>query len=244
MPDINLSVSTRETLLSLKGTDRLFRKTTERLATGRDVNHAIDNPINFFASINLTDRADRLNSRLDGIGQAIQTLKAAESGIMAIRKLLANMEALVNRARDKPDMRSRRDLGEQYNELMEQMQELAKDSQYQGTNLLQNNESLTIQFHERLDESLLKLEGINLEGPGIRGTGLRNDVGENPPSTVVGVYVVNALASIAAFGGVTAVLSQGFEPSAAVRFLAGATASIPAVASTSSIASLPVMSAS
>jgi flagellin len=235
---ITLTAGTRTNLLSLKNTEKLLSTTNERLSTGKKVNNAIDNPVNFFASINLHDRADGLQTRLDGMGQAVQTLKAAEAGVKGVRTLIANMQALVNQAFDEATPESRRSLGEQFNQLLEQAQELAKDSVYQGTNLLQDNETLTVQFNERFDESLLTLKGINIQGPGIRGSGLRDSTGEVPVSDVVGVSNIASKVSIASTGTLGSVASRVSTASHSSIASAGSTASIASVASATSVASL------
>lgn len=237
MADINLSMGVRTNLLELRNTDKLLARTNERLASGKDVNRAIDNPVNFFASLNLTDRASGLNARLDGIGQAVQTLKAAESGIKGVRTLMANMEALINQARDEVDIRARRSLGQQFNELLEQAQELAKDSGYQGTNLLQNSERLTVQFSDRFDQSIMKIDGINIQGPGIGGSGTRDGDEEVPPSPITGNRFIASRASAPSSGTVAGRVSETSRASRASLPSSGSRSAIPSIASRASVAS-------
>ncbi len=61
--------------------------TQNRLATGKKVNTAQDNPTNFFTSQSLQSRAGDLNSLLDSIGQAQQTITAANQGITSLSSL-------------------------------------------------------------------------------------------------------------------------------------------------------------
>ena len=64
-------------------TAHLMSVTQNRLATGKKVNSALDNPANFFTSQALNNRASDLNALLDSIGQAQKTLDAADQGISA-----------------------------------------------------------------------------------------------------------------------------------------------------------------
>ena len=48
MSDIVLSAGVRSNLLQLQQTSDLITQTQTRLATGKRVNYALDNPINFF----------------------------------------------------------------------------------------------------------------------------------------------------------------------------------------------------
>ena len=63
--NITLSASVRQNLLSLQSTAELMSTTQNRLATGKKVNSALDNPGNFFTSQSLNNRASDLNSLLE-----------------------------------------------------------------------------------------------------------------------------------------------------------------------------------
>ena len=82
--DVSLTSGMRSNLLSLQETVDLLNRTQNRLSTGKKVNTAIDNPISFFASQALTSRASIIDSLKDAMGQAVQTITAADKGIKAI----------------------------------------------------------------------------------------------------------------------------------------------------------------
>ena len=166
MPDVSLNASIRGTLQSLKQSSTLFDQTTERLASGKKVSSAVDNPTNFFASVNLNDRAAGLSSRLDGMGQSIQQIKAADQGITTIRSFISAMMGVVNNALGNTDSDARLALGKQFNELIVQMNTAAIDSSYSGVNLLRDQETTKVQFNETFDESTLEVKGFNVGGPG------------------------------------------------------------------------------
>jgi flagellin len=88
MSDITLSAGVRQNLLSLQSTASLLTTTQNRLATGKKVSNAFDNPTSFFTSQSLTNRANSLSSLLDQVGQAQQTLQAANQGLTSITSLL------------------------------------------------------------------------------------------------------------------------------------------------------------
>jgi flagellin-like hook-associated protein FlgL len=88
MSDITLTAGVRQNLLSLQQTAGLLNTTQNRLATGKKVNTAFDNPTSFFTSQSLSNRASDLSSLLDQIGQATQTLDAANQGLTSITSLL------------------------------------------------------------------------------------------------------------------------------------------------------------
>jgi len=88
MSDISLSTGIRQNLLSLQNTSAELTTTQEQLATGKKVNTAFDNPTSFFTSQSLTNRANDLSALLDQIGQAQQTLDAANNGLTGLTSLL------------------------------------------------------------------------------------------------------------------------------------------------------------
>ena len=96
--DITLSSAVRSNLLALQNTADLLGKTQERLATGLKVNSALDDPIAFFTSSGLNSRANDLSRLQDFVGNAVQTLKAADEGISAITKLVESAEATARQA--------------------------------------------------------------------------------------------------------------------------------------------------
>ena len=98
MSDITLSAGVRQNLLTLQSTADMMATTQNRLATGKKVNSALDNPTNFFTSQSLGARANDLNNLLDGIGNAIKTIEAADNGITAITKLVESAQSTARQA--------------------------------------------------------------------------------------------------------------------------------------------------
>lgn len=98
MADITLSSGVRQNLLSLQNTADLMAQTQNRLATGKKVNSALDNPISYFTSQSLGNRASDLNSLLDSISNATQTLQAANNGLTSLTKLVQSAQAIAQQA--------------------------------------------------------------------------------------------------------------------------------------------------
>jgi flagellin-like hook-associated protein FlgL len=73
-------------------------QTQNRLATGKKVNSALDNPISYFTSQSLGNRASDLNSLLDSISNATQTLQAANNGLTSLTKLVQSAQAIAQQA--------------------------------------------------------------------------------------------------------------------------------------------------
>jgi flagellin-like hook-associated protein FlgL len=147
MADIVLSAGVRSNLLQLQKTSDLITLTQTRLATGKRVNSALDNPINFFTAQGLSNRAGDLGNLLDGMSNAIATIQAADNGISSLTKLVQSAQALVSQARQTSDTAVRSDLASQFNTLRTQIDELSGDSGFNGINLLGGN-NLTVNLNE------------------------------------------------------------------------------------------------
>jgi flagellin-like hook-associated protein FlgL len=102
MSDIVLSSSVRQNLLSLQSTADLLSTTQNRLATGKKVNTALDNPTNFFTAQSLDNRASDINNLLDGIGNGVQVLQAANTGITSLQKLVDTAKSIANQVLQSP----------------------------------------------------------------------------------------------------------------------------------------------
>src|SRR5262249_10984234 len=98
MSDIVLSPGVRQNLLSLQNTADLMSITQNRLATGKKVNTALDNPNSFFTSQSLQFRAGDLSNLLDNIGQAQKVLEAANQGLTSLTKLVQSAQSIANQA--------------------------------------------------------------------------------------------------------------------------------------------------
>ncbi|MBI3702890.1 MAG: flagellin [Rhizobiales bacterium] len=147
MSDIVLSGGVRANLLQLQQTSDLISSTQLRLATGRRVNSALDNPINFFTAQSLSIRANDLNSLLDTMSTGINTIQAANNGITAITKLVQSAQSLISQAQQSSDTTVRKSLATQFDAIRGQIDQLAADSGINGVNLLGGND-LTITLNE------------------------------------------------------------------------------------------------
>ncbi len=95
---IVLSKAVRSNLTSLQQTADLIATTQTRLATGKRVNSALDNPTNFFTASSLNTRASDLGNLLDSVSNAIKTLEAADNGISSLTKLAESAQATARQA--------------------------------------------------------------------------------------------------------------------------------------------------
>src|SRR5882724_2468278 len=102
LSNITLSAAVRQNLLSLQGTADLLATTQGRLATGKKVNSALDNPTNFFTAAGLDSRASDISNLLDSSGNGVQVLQAANTGITSLSKLVDTAKSIANQVLQQP----------------------------------------------------------------------------------------------------------------------------------------------
>ncbi len=102
LSNITLTAAVRQNLLSLQDTAALLATTQGRLATGKKVNSALDNPTNFFTAAGLDARASDISNLLDSIGNGVQVLQAANTGITSLSKLVDTAKSIANQVLQQP----------------------------------------------------------------------------------------------------------------------------------------------
>ncbi|MBN9435991.1 flagellin [Bosea sp. (in: a-proteobacteria)] len=98
MATVSLSAGVRSALTSLSQTTAASQQGQYRLATGKKVNSAVDNPVNYFTAAGLNDRAGQMTNLLDGISNGIQTIQAASQGLDSAVKLVESLQSTVKQA--------------------------------------------------------------------------------------------------------------------------------------------------
>ncbi len=171
---ITLTAGMRQNLYSLKSTANLMDLTASRLASGKKVNSALDDPVAFFSSKGHMDRVSDLSIRKDEMGEAIQTIKAADNGIEAISTLVSNAKSTAQSAlaidsttaTAAQDYKDRSALLKQFEVLRSQIDDLANDAGYKGLNFLQES-TLTVEFAETAGNSSLDITGYDSDTSGL-----------------------------------------------------------------------------
>ncbi|MEN8688867.1 MAG: flagellin [Desulfobacterales bacterium] len=162
---ITLTSGMRQNLFSLQQTSKLMELTQSRLATGKRVQTALDDPVNFFSAENHQQRANDLAFRKDAMGEAIQTIKSGNNGIEAITDLIAAAKATAQSALSTTNGSEQNSLAAQFNVLLRQIDDLSEDSGYKGINFLAAD-SLTVTFNADGTNSL-GLSGFNGSSGGL-----------------------------------------------------------------------------
>jgi flagellin len=99
MSDITISRGVRSNLLSLQNIAAQRETIQGRLASGKKVNSALDNPTNFFTAASLNSRANDLGSLLDSMSNGIKTLEAADNGLKSVTRTVESLQSSIRQAR-------------------------------------------------------------------------------------------------------------------------------------------------
>jgi flagellin len=193
--DIVLSRGIRTNLLSLQDHSVNLEISQQRLATGKRVNSALDNPLNYFQSDNLRQRGKDLTNLLDQMGIAVETLKITGKAIEAIQRLAESAVGILRNAASTTDNTIRNQARLSFEEIKVQINQLVQDANFNGKNLLNGGDTaatynavydLRVSFNETLTTQL-DVQAVNLRatGVGAAGSTVNPIVAQvNPPDTV------------------------------------------------------------
>ena len=193
MSDITISRGVRSNLLALQNIAAGRETIQSRLASGKKVNSALDNPTNFFTASSLNSRGNDLGALLDSMSNGIKTLEAADNGLKSITKTVESLQSTIRQARQDKSWQGesyaftatsgtgdivftggdtvRADLITQFNDLRQQLDRTAEDASFNGINLLRGD-ALSITCNET-GSSALNIQ--SKDGDAINATNLGID---------------------------------------------------------------------
>jgi flagellin len=201
MSNITLNPTQRQTLESLTQVTSLFNRTQERLNTGKKVNTATDDPVSFFRSQSLSDRATSILGQKANIDQSVQAVNAALDGTSSAATLLNSLQGVLAGARS-GSLNQRISATQAFDTLGTQLAQLIKDSSFQGLDLLTSTSvSLATQFSDRTSATLT-IQGFNLAATATANarTLFTQAVSFNAAGLVFSQIVANATLSIGVGG--------------------------------------------
>jgi flagellin-like hook-associated protein FlgL len=195
--EIVLSAGVRQNLLQLQKTADLITATQTKLATGKRVNTALDNPINYFTAQGLQNRAGDLSNLLDSMATGVNTIQAANNGITAITKLVQSAQALASQAQQTSDTTIRAGLAAQFDAIRSQIDQLTQDAGFNGINLLSSSTSanLTVTLNEN-GSSSVTINAVDFTATGLNVNASANSWAANADIQTATADLTNALATL------------------------------------------------
>lgn len=163
---VGLGSSVNSALQGLQRTSQQSDRTGERLSTGLRINDPLDGAQDFFAAQALTNRAADLAQVKDQVGQAISTIQAAEVGLESINDLSDQARAVAIAAQNTSDPAERARLADQFNQIRVQIDSIASDANFGGTNLIGSSpDNLDVTLNE--DGGNLTVQGTDSSSAGL-----------------------------------------------------------------------------
>jgi flagellin-like hook-associated protein FlgL len=212
-----LTESVRSNLLALQNTGRAIDQTQTRLSTGLRVNSPLDDAAAFFTARAFDNRASDLTSLKTNIDLGISAVQAAIDGIDSISALVEQAKGLASNARSSGNTNERSTLAVQFNELLSQINQLANDSTFNGTNLLKaspddlavvfnagNTSNLTITGLDATTAST----GINL---GVAANGFGANTNIDAALTQITAALTELRGNAATFGSTNTILKTRLD---------------------------------
>ena len=165
---VGLGSSVNSALQGLQRTSQQSNQTNERLSTGLRINDPLDGAQDFFAAQALTNRAADLTQVKDQVGQAISTIQAAEVGLDSINQLSDQARAIAIAAQNASDPAERSRLADQFNQIRVQIDSIASDANFGGTNLIGSSpDNLEVAINEEGDSVTVQGTDASSAGLGI-----------------------------------------------------------------------------
>ncbi len=157
---VNTNVQSLDAQLSLNRVNRDLANSRERLTTGLQINKAEDNAAGYSISTKLKSRVVGLEQSLQNVGDAKSVLDITESSFDIVMDSLIEMKSLATQAANGTLGATERGyIGDQIEAIGADINEIANQTVYQGTELLNgtdNSGSLTLTFQtgERTTDTL------------------------------------------------------------------------------------------
>ncbi len=238
MSDINLTLSTRANLLSLQTTKSLLDRTSNRLSTGLKVNAPIDNAPAFFAAQALNFRASNFDTALSNINQAVKSVDNAINGLRSIQQLVQNAQGLMTSLKTASSATASDTIRQQYNQILQQIDILAGDANYQGVNLI-NNSSQTLQLSFANEPGVIDLSitAVRSDSVGLFLSTVAQGLFFQLQTTIPSQSSRDSVASIASVASTQSRASIAASPSLQSQDSIASNASVASAASLPSIAS-------
>lgn len=155
MVDISLTKSLRSTVSALNWVSDESAAASQRLTTGIKVQTALDDPSTYISAKSLSLHAAALDKYLERLDQGLGIISAADNGLSSISDSINTLKGVVTRAAASKNAFERADLVKEYNGILDEIINTAKDSSYSGKNLLLGDgNDLTLYLSSDQNESV------------------------------------------------------------------------------------------
>ena len=137
MASINTNMSANIAANSMTRNERSMSSTMERLSTGLRINSAKDDAAGLAISSKMTSQINGLNQAVRNANDAISMIQVAEGAMKEVTNMFQRMRELaVQSISDSNTSADRTALNNEYKQLSQEVQRVAENTQWNGTNIL------------------------------------------------------------------------------------------------------------
>ena len=143
---INTNIAALNAHRQLTETDNRLRVSMERLSSGYRINRAMDDVAGLSIANKFRLEVRAMRAAQQNVSQATAVLQVAEGGTQKIESIIERLKELaISAASDNTDSDGRSRLNAEANALIQEIDQIAKDTKYSGTSLICSNLNLTFQ---------------------------------------------------------------------------------------------------
>ncbi len=137
MATINTNMSANIAANAMTRNERSMSQTMERLSTGIRINSAKDDAAGLAISSKMTSQINGLNQAVRNANDAISMIQVAEGAMKEVTNMMQRMRELAVQAiSDSNTASDRTALNNEYKQLSQEVQRVAENTQWNGTNIL------------------------------------------------------------------------------------------------------------
>lgn len=194
--NISNSFSVQADLSALNNTQKLLQTTEQQLATGQSVNSPSDNAVVFYEAQSFLQQASSLSNLKDSLSTALSTIGSTTSSISDITQVVQQLQGITTQALSTTDPTARAALASQYNALLPQLDQMANDATFNGTNLLNStSNNLVVNFNPN-GTSSLTVQSVDATSSGLGITAASNSFATNADINSANSQLSNALSTL------------------------------------------------
>ncbi len=163
MTVINTNIKSLVAQNALQRNTRALSVAMEQLSTGKRINSASDDAAGLAISSRMTAQVRGLEQAVRNANDGIALIQTTEGALVEVTNMLQRMRELaVQSANDTYSQEDRDALDLEYDQLMEEISRIARNTQWNGMNLLNNEQSASLAIGTGISAADLTSEGVDL----------------------------------------------------------------------------------
>ena len=187
MTVINTNTAATLTANALTKNERAMSQAMERLSTGQRINSAGDDAAGLAISSRMTSQINGLNMAVRNANDAISLVQTADGALVEVTNMLQRMRELaVQAATGTTSLSDKEALNTELVALRNQIEDIADDTQWNGTDLLDgDSSSVAFQVGANASQTVTMTTLADLQTAGTAFSSLANTSGETTLATLV-----------------------------------------------------------